>query len=98
MKNDIDEVDEDEEQAEVESGPKDVNFIIKADVSGSVEAIVQSIEHLGNDEVKCNIVGSSVGVPAENDLKMAKITGVLFYVSTWIMYPMISLTIRIKYL
>ncbi|CAH03063.1 translation initiation factor 2 [Kluyveromyces lactis] len=75
LKNDIDEVDEDEEQAEVESGPKDVNFIIKADVSGSVEAIVQSIEHLGNDEVKCNIVGSSVGVPAENDLKMAKITG-----------------------
>lgn len=58
----------------INTGPKDVNFIIKADVSGSVEAIVQSIEHLGNDEVKCNIIESSVGIPTENDLSMAKIT------------------------
>lgn len=67
--------DGDEAAAEVETGPKDINFIIKADVSGSEEAIVQSIEHLGNEEVRCNIVQSSVGVPTEGDLKMAKITG-----------------------
>ncbi|CDO91994.1 unnamed protein product [Kluyveromyces dobzhanskii CBS 2104] len=69
------ESDEDHEQILTETGPKDVNFIVKADVSGSEEAIVQSIEHLGNDEVKSKIISSSVGIPTENDLKMAKITG-----------------------
>lgn len=67
--------DEDEVQEDIPAGPKNINFIVKADVSGSQEAIVQSIEHLGNDEVKCNIIDSSVGIPNENDLNMAKITG-----------------------
>ncbi|CUS20986.1 LAQU0S02e02916g1_1 [Lachancea quebecensis] len=58
-----------------ENGPKKVNFIVKGDVSGSVEAIVESIASLGNEEVKCNIVTASVGVPNENDMKMARITG-----------------------
>ena len=57
-----------------DQGPKKVNFLIKADVSGSVEAIKESIEHLGNDEVQCSVVASSVGVPVESDLKMAEIT------------------------
>lgn len=56
------------------SGPKKINFIVKADVSGSVEAINESIAHLGNEEVLCNIVSSSVGMPNENDIKMAQIT------------------------
>ncbi|SCU91518.1 LAMI_0E06216g1_1 [Lachancea mirantina] len=55
-------------------GPKKINFIVKGDVSGSVEAIVESILPIGNDEVVCNVVAASVGSPNENDLKMAKIT------------------------
>lgn len=61
-------------QATVDTGPKKINFIVKADVSGSVEAIKESIASLGNDEVVCNVVSSSVGPPAESDLKMAQIT------------------------
>nr|GCF01201.1 translation initiation factor IF-2 [Zygosaccharomyces mellis] len=55
-------------------GPKKVNFIVKADVSGSAEAIKESIAALGNGEVVCNVISSSVGFPAESDLKMAQIT------------------------
>lgn len=56
------------------SGPKNISFIVKADVSGSAEAIVESIAHLGNDEVKCKVISSSVGIPNENDLQLAQIT------------------------
>ncbi|CDF91686.1 ZYBA0S13-01244g1_1 [Zygosaccharomyces bailii CLIB 213] len=66
--------DEDEEQQHLPAGPQKVNFIVKADVTGSVEAINESIGSLGNDEVVCNIVSSGVGPPTGNDLKMAQIT------------------------
>lgn len=56
------------------SGPKKINFIVKADVSGSVEAINESIAQLGNDEVLCNVISSSVGMPNETDIKMAQIS------------------------
>ncbi|EJS41771.1 ifm1p [Saccharomyces arboricola H-6] len=55
-------------------GPKIINYIIKCDVSGSAEAVSESICSLGNDEVKCNVISSSVGMPTESDLKMAQIT------------------------
>ncbi|KAL6940127.1 hypothetical protein ACO0QE_004016 [Hanseniaspora vineae] len=55
-------------------GPQKVNFIIKADVSGSVEAIKECIEPIGNSEVQVGVVSSSVGVPTESDLKLAKIS------------------------
>lgn len=66
--------DGEEEELLKEKGPKKINFIIKADVSGSAEAINESISSLGNEEVQCNIISSSVGTPNENDIKMAGIT------------------------
>ncbi|AET37571.1 translation initiation factor 2 Ecym_1337 [Eremothecium cymbalariae DBVPG len=69
---------DDKERGEVDSpeckGPTKVNFILKADVSGSVEAIRESIGHLGNEEVVCNIVDSSVGMPTESDLRLARVS------------------------
>lgn len=65
---------EEEDENQEPSGPKNIGFIVKADVSGSSEAIVESIAHLGNDEVKCKVISSSVGIPNENDLKLAQIT------------------------
>lgn len=56
------------------NGPRKINFIVKADVSGSIEAIVESLFLLKNEEVAVNIISSSVGIPNENDLKMARIT------------------------
>lgn len=51
--------------------PVVVNYIVKADVSGSSEAIVESISGIGNDEVKLNILYADVGVPTETDLERA---------------------------
>lgn len=49
-------------------GTKDVFFIIKADVSGSVEAVVNSVSALGNSEVRPHIVRSGVGSVTEFDI------------------------------
>ncbi|CCF57233.1 hypothetical protein KAFR_0C02400 [Kazachstania africana CBS 2517] len=72
----VSQVEDGEEDVPVDEtkGPKSINYILKADVSGSVEAIRESIEILGNNEVKCNVVSSSVGLPSESDFKMAEIT------------------------
>ncbi|KAI1947980.1 translation initiation factor IF-2 [Ophidiomyces ophidiicola] len=55
----------------VKSGPKGIPFIIKADVSGSVEAIMNSISALGNNEVYARIIRSGVGQVSEFDIELA---------------------------
>jgi translation initiation factor IF-2 len=50
---------------------KSLNLVVKADVRGSLEAIVQSLEELSTDEVKVNIVSSGVGGIAETDANLA---------------------------
>jgi translation initiation factor IF-2 len=52
-----------------ESGPKQVYFIIKGDVSGSVEAVIDSITGIGNGEVQPHILRSGVGQIAEFDVE-----------------------------
>ena len=54
-----------------EGQSKELNVIIKADVQGSVEAIVGTLSKLGNDEVKVNIIHSAVGGITENDINLA---------------------------
>ncbi len=53
------------------SGPKQVYFIIKGDVSGSVEAVIDSIMALGNSEVQPHILRSGVGQLSEFDIEYA---------------------------
>ena len=48
-----------------------LNVIVKADVQGSVEAIVQSLMELSTDEVKVKVVGSGVGGITETDATLA---------------------------
>lgn len=57
---------------DIENQTQKVNFIIKADVSGSAEAVRQSIEGLGNDEVQSNIIFEEVGSPTDSDINRAK--------------------------
>jgi len=51
---------------------KIVTYIIKADVSGSAEAVKQSIEGLGNDEISASVLYDEVGAPTESDVERAK--------------------------
>ncbi len=50
---------------------KDLNIIIKADVSGSIEAVKQSLQKQSLDEVKVNPIHGGVGGINENDIMLA---------------------------
>ncbi|MFB0972214.1 MAG: translation initiation factor IF-2, partial [Neofamilia sp.] len=50
---------------------KELNLIVKGDVKGSVEALVQSILKIPTDEVKINIVHTGVGGIVESDISLA---------------------------
>ena len=54
---------------------KELNLIIKADVQGSVGAIVSSLEKLSTDEVKVNVVHTGVGAINESDVMLAGTSG-----------------------
>lgn len=58
-------------EEETPSGSKVVNFIVKGDVSGSVEAVVDSISHVGNKEVEARVLRSGVGQLSEFDVEHA---------------------------
>ncbi|MBN6710638.1 translation initiation factor IF-2 [Haemophilus haemoglobinophilus] len=49
----------------------ELNVIVKADVQGSVEAIVQALHELSTAEVKVKVVGSGVGGITETDATLA---------------------------
>ncbi|KAM6500642.1 translation initiation factor IF-2 [Amanita muscaria] len=55
--------------------PKELKLIIKADVSGSVEAVVGAIQGIGNDKAAAKVVFSGVGDISEADVMMAKALG-----------------------
>ncbi len=56
---------------------KDLNLIIKADIQGSVEAVIQSLVKLSNDEVHVKIVHSGVGAINESDIVLADVSNAI---------------------
>ncbi|WRT65515.1 translation initiation factor IF-2 [Kwoniella shivajii] len=51
---------------------KMLRLVIKADVSGTVEAVVGSLEHIGNKEAGVKIVHTGVGEVSESDVALAE--------------------------
>ncbi len=60
-----------------EGTAKELPVLVKADVQGSVEAIVAACEKLANDEVKVRVVHGAVGAISESDVQLAKASGAL---------------------
>lgn len=54
---------------------KEVPVVVKADVQGSVEAIVSSLNQLGTEEVKARILHAAVGGINESDITLARASG-----------------------
>ena len=50
-------------------------ILVKADVQGSSEAIVQAMEKIGNDEVRVRVLHSGVGAITETDIALAEASG-----------------------
>ncbi len=57
--------------AQIESGIKNLNIIIKADVQGSAEAVKASLAKLSNEEVKVQVLHAAAGGITESDVMLA---------------------------
>ncbi len=59
--------------AQIKEGDiNNLNIIIKADSDGSIEALIQSIEKINNEEVGVDIVHKGVGNVSESDVLLAQ--------------------------
>jgi len=62
----------DEMFSQIQAGEvKEIPIVVKADVQGSVEAIVQSAQNLSNDEVSVRVLHTGVGGINESDITLA---------------------------
>jgi translation initiation factor IF-2 len=58
-----------------EGNVKEFPILVKADVQGSAEAIVQALEKIGNDEIRTRVVHYAVGGINESDIGLAQASG-----------------------
>ena len=58
-------------QLKTAAGRKEFVLVVKSDVQGSLEAIIGSLEKLGNDEVRARIIHGGVGGITESDVSLA---------------------------
>jgi len=64
--------------AGMDSGQKKILTVVaKADVRGSLEAILSSLADIGNEEVQVNVISSGIGGITENDVNLAITTGAI---------------------
>ncbi len=56
-----------------------LNIVLKADVRGSLEALISSLEALSTDEVRVSIVSSGIGGINETDANLAFTTGAVMF-------------------
>ena len=54
---------------------KELVIVLKADVQGSVEAVVHSIEKLSEGEVKTRVIHSGSGAVSDSDIQLASASG-----------------------
>ena len=57
---------------QAEQGPKELRLVVKGDVSGSVEAVVDALQCIGNKQARVKIVSSGVGDVTESDVLRAQ--------------------------
>jgi len=59
-------------QAKTDADVRELPVLVKADVQGSAEAIVQALEKVGNEEVRVRVLHSGVGAITESDVGLAE--------------------------
>ena len=62
-------------KAKADEDVKELPIVVKADVQGSTEAIIQAMEKIGNDEVRVRVLHSGVGAITETDIGLAEASG-----------------------
>ncbi|PQV57225.1 translation initiation factor IF-2 [Defluviimonas denitrificans] len=59
-------------KAKADENVAELPIVVKADVQGSAEAIVQAMEKIGNDEVRVRVLHYGVGAITESDIGLAE--------------------------
>ncbi len=62
-------------KAKDDESVSELPILVKTDVQGSAEAIVQAMEKIGNDEVRVRVLHSGVGAITETDIGLAEASG-----------------------
>ena len=62
-------------KAKADQNVRELPILVKSDVQGSAEAIVQAMEKVGNDEVRVRVLHSGVGAITESDVTLAEASG-----------------------
>jgi translation initiation factor IF-2 len=62
-------------KAKADQSVAELNVVVKADVQGSAEAIVQALEKVGNDEVRVRVLHYGVGAITDSDVGLAEASG-----------------------
>ncbi|MGR3615499.1 MAG: translation initiation factor IF-2 [Paracoccaceae bacterium] len=63
------------QKAKEDESVAELPILVKADVQGSAEAIVQAMEKIGNNEVRVRVLHSGVGAITETDVGLAEASG-----------------------
>ncbi|RYG91368.1 translation initiation factor IF-2 [Loktanella sp. IMCC34160] len=63
------------QKAKDDKSVSELPIVVKADVQGSAEAIVQAMEKIGNDEVRVRVLHYGVGAITETDIGLAEASG-----------------------
>lgn len=59
--------------ARIEGGEaKTLNLIVRADMQGTLEPVINSLEELGNDEVNIKVLQAAIGDISESDVMLAE--------------------------
>ncbi len=59
-------------KAKADQSVTELPILVKADVQGSAEAIVQAMEKIGNEEVRVRVLHSGVGAITDSDVSLAE--------------------------
>jgi translation initiation factor IF-2 len=62
-----------------ETGRKEVPVLVKADVQGSAEAIIQALDKLGTEEVMARVIHYGVGGISESDVQLAAASNAVIF-------------------
>jgi translation initiation factor IF-2 len=62
-------------KAKADQDVSELPILVKADVQGSAEAILQAMDKVGNDEVRVRVLHSGVGAITESDVTLAEASG-----------------------
>ncbi|QMU59373.1 MAG: translation initiation factor IF-2 [Boseongicola sp.] len=62
-------------KAKEDENVAELPILVKADVQGSAEAIIQAMAKIGNDEVRVRVLHSGVGAITESDIGLAEASG-----------------------